>query len=275
MVSDTLCTICIGSDSDWEREKEERREARKVYQAVLVMEKEKAKEKAKRYHPREARLYCLATEERGEPSFQTRWLDCADDDITYQYRDSFDKVFWPTLDLAIKRGSLWTKFVGGKSEAKVGLASVSSNLSPGTSSTRCNDVTHLSIRFKSKTEHCILYGMLNVVGASNRKAKKCKKELRKEKLTHYGFEQIARHCAGFLRVSLPHRKDIVDVDRLLALQGTPLKLLLLEGVNSVSVDLEKGLLYDCGQDYVQRLNKGSLRASGFIMNISEVREVHK
>ena len=62
----------------------------------------------------------------------------------------------------------------GKSEACGWVVSVSSIPSWGSSSMRCNDVLHLSIRVKSTIDHCILYALLNIMGASNRQVKRCK-----------------------------------------------------------------------------------------------------
>ena len=148
-------------------------------------------------------------------------------------------------------------------------------------STGCNDLTDMLIRFKSTGDHWrFLHTFLNVMtSVSNRKVKKCKNMMRKDNLTPYRIEHGASiqqlSCyAGVFHVRLNHMKDVTNVDELLTLRGTPkMRLLIQEGFHCVSVDLEKSILYDCTKECAQRLNKESLKASGFISNITQIRHI--
>lgn len=130
----------------------------------------------------------------------------------------------------------------------------------------CNGVSNLTIPFQHSSQWCTLNSLLNVLGASKKKAKKARKILGTGLC---GFSDLANQAAGILRVSL---RKINKPSISWLLKETSGKYLLMKGVHCISADCEKKIIFDSAKTHASELTRHNLLLSGF-GSVDEMRQV--
>lgn len=219
-------------------------------------------------YPRAVKYYGVT--QKDVECFMTRWLDYPDSYVTYESPDGFPKSYHAILQKAKDKGESegvpWTT-CAGSSERKV-FHQRSCSLDGGKGrrgQDRCHDLLHLKIKYRAQKVNCVLFALLLVLKTGKRKAKLAKRALGRD-MKVCGFPEVADRAAGVLHVSL---KKIAGKDLEWLLQQVSGKFLLLNSNHVISVDCAKCCLYDCGKEYVQTLNRASLRSSGFRATVEQ------
>jgi hypothetical protein len=122
------------------------------------------------------------------------------------------------------------------------------------------------IKYREKDKWCTVYALLNVLGVGKKKAKRVKKAT--SPLGDLGM--LADKGAGILGVNLVHFRPYTVNNVLRQKTG---KLLLHKGIHCVSVDCDKGLVFDCSQPRTIALSRHSLANLGLNGRLDDLRKI--
>lgn len=212
-------------------------------------------------------------------SFNAQFLGCEGTEIisrseTMAHIALDEQADYDTLfNLAVTRGSnplRWTRFIGktvcssDDPEAGGGPQIAPRSLDWSATITRYPPVVH-----QSTDDGCVPYALLNVLGASKRKAKILMQRFNKGTSKQGDLALLSRDASIGLKC---HLLSVIgkDVDWLLS--QTNGQYIVVDGVHAVGVDCGKRLIFDCSKPVSIDLTKLELSSCG-IHNVLEMRKV--